>query len=106
MSCPAGDLAEFRVCTEDAQPLGRVEGVLISPSTRRLEYFVIGSPGFLKRRRYMLPVEAGAVVEDEPKTLRLNARKDELELEPFHPHSVQEFSDTDLLKTIFKTEAA
>jgi hypothetical protein len=104
--CPAGTLAEFRVVTEDAEALGNVSGVLISPATRRCEYFVIESPGIFSHRRYLLPVEAGAVVENEPKRLKISARKDELELQTFTPSSVPEFSDEDLLTAMFTRDAA
>jgi hypothetical protein len=104
--CQAGSLSDFRVCTADSEPLGSVDGVLISPSSRRLEFFVIESPGMFVHRRFLLPVDAGAVVQDDPKTLRLTAKKDELELQAFRPKSVPEFSDDDLIRTMFAQDAA
>jgi hypothetical protein len=98
--CPAGNLSEYRVCTQDAQSLGSVKGVLIRPSERRLAYFVIEAPGLFVHRRYLLPVDAAAVVQEHG-TLRISARKDELDLQTFTPRSVPEFSDDDLLKAIF-----
>ena len=98
--CPAGNLAGFRVCTQDHESLGNVSGVLISPTTRRCEFFVIQSPGVFSHKRFLLPVDAGAVIE-QPKTLKIDARKDELHLQSFTPSSVREFSDDDLLKTVF-----
>jgi hypothetical protein len=106
VSCPAGTLADFRVETQDAEALGSVSGVLISPATRRCEYFVIESPGFFSHRRYLVPVDAGATLEDEPKCLRISARKDELDLQAFTPSSVPEFTDDDLLKAMFTRDAA
>ena len=38
--------------------------------------------------------------------LKINARKDELDLETFTPSSVPEFSDDDLITTIFSQDAA
>jgi hypothetical protein len=38
--------------------------------------------------------------------LKINARKDELNLETFTPSSVPEFSDDDLITTIFSQDAA
>lgn len=99
--CPTGNLSGYRVCTVDAQSLGSVSGVLISPSERRLAFFVIEVPGLFVNRRYLLPVEAGAVVQDEPMTFHISARKDELDLQTFTPHSVPAFSDDDLVRTIF-----
>jgi hypothetical protein len=106
VNCPSGTLADFRVVTADAEALGSVSGVLISPTTRRCEYFVIVSPGLLFQRRFLLPVEAGAVLADDPKSLRLTARKDELDLQTFTPHSVPPFSDEDLLTAMFTRDAA
>jgi PRC-barrel domain protein len=103
--CPAGYLSDFRVCTEDSESLGSINGVLISPVTRRCEYFVIESKGFFSHKRFLLPVGAGASLE-EPATLKINARKDELDLETFTPSSVAEFSDEDLITTIFSQDAA
>ena len=96
------NLSGFRICTEDAQSLGSVGGVLISPSSRQLRYFVIETPGLFALRRYLLPADqVGATVEEGDKTLRIDARKDELQLQSFNPRSVQEFSDNDLLEAMF-----
>lgn len=99
--CPSGNLSGYRVCTQDAHSLGSVKGVLISPSERRLAYFVIEAPGLFGNRRYLLPVDADAVVQEAPRTLRISARKDELDLQTFTPRSVPDFSDEDLLRALF-----
>ena len=99
--CSAGNLAGFRVCTEDAQPLGSVDGVLINPSSRQLKYFVIEMPGRFHQRRYLLSAESGTTVQEERKTLQLDARRDQVELESFTARSVPEFSDADLLDAVF-----
>ena len=103
--CPAGYLSDFQVCTQDSEALGNIGGVLISPVTRRCEYFVIESRGLFSHKRFLLPVDAGATVE-EPATLKINARKDELDLETFAPSSVPQFSDDDLIATMFSQDAA
>ena len=106
VNCPSGKLAKFRVVTADAEALGHVSGVLISPATRRCEYFVIESPGLFSQRRFLLPVDAGAVLEDNGKSLRIPARKDELNLQTYTPHSVPQFSDEDMLTAMFTRDAA
>ena len=106
VNCPSGNLAELRVLTADAESLGHVSGVLISPATRRCEYFVIESSGLFSRRRFLLPVDAGAVLDDDGKSLRVPVRKDELDLQSYTQHSVQEFSDEDLLTAMFSRDAA
>jgi hypothetical protein len=60
----------------------------------------------LSHRRFLLPVDAGAVLADDPKSLRLTARMDELDLQAFTPHSVPQFSDEDLLTAMFTRDAA
>ena len=104
--CPAGNLAGLRVLTADAESLGNVSGVLINPANRRCEYFVIESRGLFSHRRLLLPVDAGAVVQDQPPSLKITARKDELDLQTFTPSSVAEFSDDDLLTAMFTRDAA
>lgn len=99
--CPAGSLSEFRVCTEDAQSLGNVTGVLISPSRRQVRYLVLESRGLFAPRRYLLPAETGAVVHPERKVLQIGARKDELDLQSFKRSSVQEFSNDDAVTAMF-----
>ena len=101
--CFTSNLSGFRVCTGDDQPLGSVNGVLISPASRQLRYFVIETPGIFAHRRYLLPAEAGAVVDEDTKTLQIGAKKDELDLQSFKLRSVPQFSDTDLLETMFST---
>jgi hypothetical protein len=103
--CAAGTLADFRVCTEDAESLGSIQGVLISPSARRCEYFVVESKGIFSHRRFLIPFDA-EVVQDEPGTLKVHGKRDELELQAFTPSSVPEFSDEDLLTTMFAKDAA
>lgn len=103
--CPAGTLARFRVCTSDAAPLGSISGVLIRPSERRIEYFVVESPGLFLHRQYLVPADAGAFVQ-EPNVLQLSAKKDELDLQTFKLHSVQGFSESELGATTFSEDAA
>ncbi len=103
--CAAGSLSHFAVCTADAEALGNVEGVLISPSLRRLQYLVVEKRGIFHRHRYLVPVE-NAVVQQQRNTLRISARKDELELQEFDSRQVPQFSDQDLITTVFTQHAA
>jgi len=101
VSCPAGNLSEFRVCSEDAQPLGNVAGVLISPSQRQLRYFVVETMGLFTPRRYLLSAETGAVLQPDRKVLQIGARKDQIDLQSFKRNSVQEYSEDDALTAMF-----
>ena len=105
VKCSVGNLSGFRVCTEDAQPLGSMYGVLISPSARQLKYFVVAMTGRFLQRWYLVPAESGAQVIENSRTLQIGARRDEVELEFFKPRSVPQFSDTDLLQVMFSGAA-
>ena len=67
---------------------------------------MIESAGLFSNRRFLLPVEAGAMLQDQPKRLKLAARKDELDLQTFTPRSVPQFSDDDLVTALFAKDAA
>lgn len=96
----AGNLSGFKVCTEDAESLGSVGGVLISPSSRQLCYLVVQKPGLLTHRCYLVS-PAGATIQQDRKMLQVGGTREDLHLESFDPRSVQEFSDDDLLETLF-----
>jgi hypothetical protein len=104
--CSEGNLSGFRVCTEDAQSIGKLAGILISPSERRLAYLVVDAPGFFVHRRYLLPLDAGAVFADESRTLRVGVSKDELDLMAASPRFFPTFSDDDLLEALFPSRSA
>lgn len=104
--CSEGNLSGFRVCTEDAQSIGKLAGILISPSERRLAYLVVEAPGFFAHRRYLLPLDAGAVVADASRTLNVvGIRKDELDHLTVAPRTFPAFSDDDLLEALFPSRS-
>jgi hypothetical protein len=104
--CPAGTLDNLRVCTEDDEHLGAIDGVLLDPVRRRLCYFVVKSPAMLLKRRYLVPADAPAIFEPESKLLRLEAQSNELEREAFEAAAVQPFSDEDVITAMFSRSAA
>ena len=104
--CSDGMLSSFQVCTDDAQPLGRVRGVLIQPSERRLAYLVVDAPGRFTRRRLLLRAIDGAVVHDDARMLQLATASGDLEVEEFSRGAVQDFSDDDLLAALFPAPSA
>lgn len=104
--CSDGKLSGFQVCTDDARPIGRVQGVLIDPSERRLAYLVIDAPGRFTRRRLLLRPDEGTVVHDESKMLQLATASDDLQVEAFSRRAVPDFSDEDLLAALFPAPSA
>lgn len=91
VSCPSGPLAGLRVCSDDAAPLGTVEGVVIDAVRGLVAYLVLRSPGFLTSRRHLLSMAEGAVLQDGA-TLRVPTRSADLQLLPFQRDAIPSFA--------------
>jgi hypothetical protein len=103
---PAGRLAGLQLCSGDDQRLGAVDGVLIEPSARRVRYFVVKSSGWLRKGRYLLPLESSAHVESTQNVLRIEARAADLARTTFDADAVRPFSDEDMVTAMFANTAA
>jgi hypothetical protein len=99
---PAGDLGALILRDEHDQAIGNLEGVLVDPVERRLRFYVVGSRGRLRARRYLLPVECAAQMDCEARSLRVDLDAADLaDCEEFESSSVPRYSDDDLLVSIF-----
>lgn len=103
---PAGTLAGLEVRTADDHLLGQLEGVLLNPSQRRVCFLVVQSPGLLRKRRYLLPVDAAPHVEAKDMILRVEAQAGEVNPERFDVGAVRPFSEEDAVTAMFATRAA
>ena len=104
---PAGDLGSLQLHSQANQPLGTLNGVLIEPSARQVRYFVVETPGWFRNRRYLVPADCAAKVEEEGNTLRLDIEPDELpNLDEFDSQSVREYSDEDTIEAMFARQVA
>ena len=101
---PSGTLAGLSMWTQEDEELGSLEGVLIEPTSRRIQYFVVERPTMLWRRRYLLAGDTPASIEAGDRKLRVMAHEEDLER--FDTRSVQNFSDEDLISTMFAHPAA
>ena len=104
--CPVGTLAGLDVRTADDQSLGHLEGVVLDPSQRRVRFLVVQSPGLLRKRRFLLPVEAAPHVEAADMILRVEAHAGEVTAERFDVRDVRPFSDEDAVTAMFAPRAA
>jgi hypothetical protein len=100
-----GTLAGLEVRTMDNEKLGHLDGVLLNPAQRRVCFLVVQSPGLLRRRRYLLSVDAAPHVEGEARILRVEAHAHEL-TEQFDVRAVLPFSDEDAVTAMFAPRAA
>ena len=104
--CSIGTLAGLEVRTADDEKLGHLDGVLLSPSRRRVCFLVVRSPGLLRERRYLLPVDAAPHVEGKEMILRVEAYAGEVAAERFDETAVLPFSDEDAVTAMFAPRAA
>jgi hypothetical protein len=96
---PTGTLADVEVRTENAEALGRVDGIVVEPSQRKVRYVVVERPSLLKRRRYMVPVDGVARLDAENQTIEIDS--DWESLRRFDPSAIPGFADDDLIETMF-----
>jgi PRC-barrel domain len=102
---PAGGLSRVDLRSPDNKLLGDLDGVVIDPEKRRLRYFVVTSPGWFNRRRYLVPADAAPRIDAESHTLRIDLNpRDVCACEEFDG-SLREFSDDDLIAATFARTA-
>ncbi|HVH56474.1 MAG TPA: PRC-barrel domain-containing protein [Vicinamibacterales bacterium] len=101
---PNGTLEGLEVQTREAQPLGRIGGVLLEPARRKVRFFVVECAALLSRRRYLVPADRGATLDAEKRTIHIDI--DPRAVRRFDPRTVPLFSDQDLLDAVFATSAA
>jgi len=107
LNSPAGDLAHLDFRGIDDQKIGTLDGVVVEPETRRLRFFVVESPGWLKARRILLPADLPARIDSETRTLRVDIEPGDLaQCEEFDSADAPEHSDDDLIASMFHHRVA
>ena len=101
VECPTGKLGGLSLFSQDHEPLGTIDGVLIDLATRRLRYYVVQAARVFNRRRYLVPADNPAVMLPEDRGLRVEAPSDSIVRTRFDSRSVPRFSDDDLLEAMF-----
>ncbi|MGB2715222.1 MAG: PRC-barrel domain-containing protein [Vicinamibacterales bacterium] len=106
VECPVGKLEGLSLFTQDDEPIGRINGVLIDPAKRQIRYYVVDGSRLFYRRRYLVPADSPAVVVPEHNALRMEVPSDSVERHRFDARAVQRFSDDDLLTAMFASQTA
>jgi hypothetical protein len=101
---PSGTFAGVTLWSEEDEKLGTIVGVLVEPSTRRVQYFVIERRSALRPRRYLLPVDSLPVLSACDRKLVVRAKADDLHR--FDGRLVEPFSDEDAITAMFARPAA
>lgn len=98
---PTGTLEGLKVCTDQNEKIGELDGVLIEPSTRRVRYFVVDTDN-TPRDRCVFSAEGPVVLDLRGRRLTVGSTVD---MEPL-PGLVQPFSDEDVMTALFRSSAA
>lgn len=103
---PLGYLGSLEVCGIDDQKLGRVAGVLIDPTQRRLRFYVV-SAAPSPDRTYLLSTDSPACVDPERNLLRFEMEAEDLAQCPeFRRSSTPDMSDDDMVDALFARRTA
>ena len=99
-----GPLANFdgvEVRNRDDRKIGRLDGIIIDPSERRVRYLVVDDSGFLRHHRYLLPLSPTRIDAARP-ALRVDVERADLRhCEEFDHNAFRSFSDDALLSALF-----
>lgn len=101
LETPAGSLTDAILVSPSNKTLGKLDGVIVNPTQRRVCYYVVKSgSGFRTHRRLL---EMGpAALEAHGGVVRVDAEPEDLnDLSEIGPQSFPPFSDADLIDTIF-----
>jgi PRC-barrel domain protein len=81
--------------------IGRLDGVVLDPESRRVQYLVVAAGGTFRRHRYLLPFPETRV-DVQHHSFRVDARRSDLaRCESFEPKAFHRFSDDDLMAYYF-----
>lgn len=98
---PTGTLEGLLVCTDQNEPIGELDGVLIEPATRRVRYFVVDTDK-PANDRCVFSADGPVVLDLPSRRLTVGSTVD---MEPL-PRAVQPFSDEDVMTALFRSPAA
>jgi hypothetical protein len=101
---PVGGLRDAAVFSHTDEELGKLSGILVDPTERRLYYFVVESGRWPSRREHLVPAGL-ARMEPTRKALYLDVEPDRFgEYEECRSDRLPAFSDEDLIAAIFATQ--
>jgi hypothetical protein len=96
---PAWNNVELR--NDEDGAIGRLDGIVIDPAARHVQYFVVSAGGAFRRHQYLVPFHPTRL-DVERQALCVDMHKTELKrCEKFDPDSFHRYSEDDLLASLF-----
>ena len=94
-----------KVWNEEDGVIGRLDGVLLDPGARHVQYLVVAAGGTFRRHRYLVPFD-DVRVDTQHRAFCVDVQKRELaDCEEFEPQAFHPFSDNDLMAALFSESA-
>jgi hypothetical protein len=104
LETPAGRLDGALVVSPTNATLGTLDGVLVDPGARRVEFYVVESTQ--RSRRYLVP-QMPVRLDASNQALEVDLEADDLDqLDDLEPGSCPRFSDEDLITALFHARAS
>jgi PRC-barrel domain len=98
---PVSSFDHLDVRNGEDRTIGRLDGILIDPSERRVRYFVVDDEDSRRHHRYLIPL-APTRLDARRRALCVDVPTSDVELfEDFEDASFPHFSDDDLLTALF-----
>jgi len=102
---PLGTLDHIPVLSPTTGSLGQLEGIIIDPNERHVRYYVVESKRWLKTHRYLLP-DVPMRLDPDCRALHVDVERDDLSSLPeLEDEDFPQFSDDDLITTMFADSA-
>jgi hypothetical protein len=97
----AGSLTDAVLISPSDKTLGKLDGVIVNPSQRRVCYYVVKSRSGFRTHRHLLEA-IPAALEPHRGVVRIEAEPEDLtDLSEIAPQSFRPFSDDDLIDAMF-----
>ena len=103
---PAGRLDGTVLVNPSDEMVGRLDGIIIDPTERRVRYFVVRSRNWMKNHLRLLPATP-ARLDSEHKTLHVDIDAEDFpRLREVRSDTFPKYSDDDLISAMFPAHAA
>jgi PRC-barrel domain protein len=98
---PVSSFDHLDVRNREDRTIGRLDGILIDPSERRVRYFVVDDEDSRRHHRYLIPVDPTRL-DARRRALCVDVPTSDVEqFEDFEDASFPHFSDDDLVTALF-----
>jgi len=97
---PVGRLNGTVVVSASKEPIGRLDGIVFDPLDRRIRGFIVQSSGWLRPRRYLVPL-VQARLDPDHHALEVDLDAETNRLDEVNAHTFPPFSDDDLIAALF-----